>query len=204
MSAPPKTVLHATAAEAEAIRQTVRTVDLATLGPGRVRADLSHVAGLVDLLSDPRVSHPIYDLPRPISEDSVTRWVAEAQAQALAGEGLLIVTLDGRGEVSGYSKISVWPEHASGEIAGAIRAEAQSHGQGGAGAAHTFGWMFETLGLRLIGLTAALDNVRSAKMIEAAGFTPMGERDSTRPDGTIRRSRYWELTREQWRQRHRL
>jgi RimJ/RimL family protein N-acetyltransferase len=204
MSAPPKTVLHAPDTEAEAIRRAVRTVDVGTLGPGRVRADLSHVAGLVALLSDARVSDPIYDLPRPIGEDSVTRWVAEAQAQALAGEGLLILTLDGKGAVSGYSKITVWPERASGELAGAMRADAQNRGQGGPGAAHTFGWMFETLGVRLIGLTAALDNVRSAKLIEAAGFVPMGEREAKRPDGSVRVSRYWELTRDEWRQRHRL
>ncbi len=204
MSAPPKTVLHAADTEAEAIRRAVRTVDVGALGPGRVRADLGHVAGLVALLSDPQVSDPIYDLPRPIGEDSVTRWVAEAQAQALAGEGLLILTLDGKGEVSGYSKITVWPERASGELAGAMRADAQNRGQGGPGAAHTFGWMFETLGVRLIGLTAALDNIRSAKLIEAAGFVPMGEREAKRPDGSVRVSRYWELTRDQWRQRHRL
>ncbi|WP_372783067.1 GNAT family N-acetyltransferase [Phenylobacterium sp.] len=204
MSAPPKTVLHASDAEAEAIRRTVRTVDVATLGLGRARADLSHVPGLVALLSDPQVSDPIYDLPRPIGEDSVTRWVAEGQAQALAGEGLLLVTLDADHTVAGYSKISVWPERSSAELAGAMRADAQNRGQGGSGAAHTFGWMFETLGVRLIGLTAALDNVRSAKLIEAAGFVPMGEREAKRPDGTVRVSRYWELTRDQWRQRHRL
>jgi RimJ/RimL family protein N-acetyltransferase len=204
MSAPPKTVLHAADTEAEAIRRAVRTVDVGTLGPGRVRADLSHVAGLVALLSDPQVSDPIYDLPRPICGDSVTRWVAEAQAQALAGEGLLILTLDGKGEVSGYSKITVWPDRASGELAGAMRADAQNRGQGGPGAAHTFGWMFETLGVRLIGLTAALDNIRSGKLIEAAGFVPMGEREARRPDGSVRVSRYWELTRDEWRQRHRL
>jgi RimJ/RimL family protein N-acetyltransferase len=204
MSAPPKTVLHVADTEAEAIRRAVRTVDVGTLGPGRVRANLSHVAGLVALLSDPQVSDPIYDLPRPICDDSVTRWVAEAQAQALAGEGLLILTLDGKGEVSGYSKITVWPDRASGELAGAMRADAQNRGQGGPGAAHTFGWMFETLGVRLIGLTAALDNIRSAKLIEAAGFVPMGEREAKRADGSVRVSRYWELTRDEWRQRHRL
>lgn len=204
MSAPPKTVLHATDAEAEEIRHAVRTADVTALSGRRVRGDLGHVAGLVKLLSDPGVSDPIYDLPRPIDADHITRWVTEAQAQALAGEGLLIVTLDERGEVAGYSRITVWPERASGELAGAISAEAQNQGQGGAGAAHTFGWMFETLGLRLIGLTAALDNVRSAKLIEAAGFVAMGEREARRPDGSTRTSRYWELTREEWRQRHRL
>ena len=204
MSTPPKTVLHATEEAAEAIRDAVRTADPATLGARRVKADLSHVPGLVALLSDEAVAGPIYDLPRPVDADSVTRWVAEAQAQALAGEGLLIVNLDEAGEVAGYSKITVWPERSSAELAGAMRADLQNSGQGGAGAAHTFGWIFETLGVELIGLTAAIDNVRSAKLIEAAGFTAMGEREVARPDGSVRRSNYWEMTREAWRQRHRL
>lgn len=204
MSTPPKTVLHASDEEAEAIREAVRSADPATLAPRRAKADMGHVAGLVKLLSDEAVSGPIYDLPRPITTDSVTRWVAEAQAQALAGEGLLFVTLDEAGEVAGYSRITVWPERSSAELAGAMRADLQSRGQGGSGAAHTFGWMFETLGVRLIGLTAATDNVRSARLIEAAGFTSMGEREVTRPDGSRRRSLCWELTREAWEKRHRL
>jgi len=204
MSAPPKTVIHASHAEAEAIREAVRTTDVATLGPGRVRAELRHVPSLTRMLADVRVSGPIYDLPRPIDEESITRWVAENQAQALAGEALLILTLDADGEVSGYSRITVWPEHASAELAGAMRADLQGKGQGGAGMAHTFGWIFETLGARLMCLTAALDNVRSQKGIDAAGFRRMGEREAMRPDGTTRRSVYWELSREEWRQRHRL
>ena len=204
MSAPPKTVIQASEEEAEALRERVRTVDIATLGDHRERAELKHVPGLVRLLSDPRVSGPIYDLPRPIDEASVTRWVTESQAQALAGEALLLVTLDEAGEVAGYSRITVWPEHSSAELAGAVRADLQNSGRGGAGMAHTFGWIFETLGVRMMCLTAALDNIRVQKGIDAAGFVRMGERDAVRPDGTIRTSVYWEMTREQWRQRHRL
>jgi len=204
VSAPPKTVIRASEEEAEAIRHAVRTVDVAGLGPHRERAELKHVPGLVALLSDPRVSGPIYDLPRPVTEDSVTRWVAESQAKALAGEALLIVNLDEAGEVAGYSRITVWPEHASAELAGAMRADLQDSGRGGAGMAHTFGWIFETLGAQLMCLTAALDNVRAQKGIDAAGFVRMGERDAVRPDGTVRKSVYWEMTREQWRKRHRL
>jgi RimJ/RimL family protein N-acetyltransferase len=204
MSAPPKTVIHASEDEAEAIRDAVRNVDVGTLGMGRARAELKHVPGLVKLLSDEQVSGPIYDLPRPIDEESVTRWVAENQAQALAGEALLLVNLDEHGEVSGYSRIVVWPERSSAELAGAIRADLQNHGQGGAGMARTFGWIFETLGVQLMCLTAALDNVRSQKGIDAAGFRRMGEREALRPDGTTRRSVYWEMTRDEWRQRHRL
>jgi RimJ/RimL family protein N-acetyltransferase len=157
-----------------------------------------HVQGLTALLTDPAVSGPIYDLPRPISEASVAAWVAEASALRQAGEAVLVVTLDEAGSVAGYSRFSVWPERSSAEIAGARRADQQNSGQGGAGAARSFGFMFEVLGVRLVGLTAALDNVRSARVIEAAGFRPMGETLSRAPDGTERRSRYWEMTRQDW------
>lgn len=204
MSAPPKTVLDVSEQEAQAIREAVRAVDPETLGLGRARAELKHVPGLVALLSDVRVSGPIYDLPRPIGEDSITRWVTENQAQALAGEALLLINLDAAGEVSGYSRITVWPERSAAELAGAVRADLQGKGQGGAGMARTFGWIFETLGVRMMCLTAALDNVRSQQGIDAAGFTRMGEREALRPDGTTRHSVYWEMTRDDWRLRHRL
>jgi RimJ/RimL family protein N-acetyltransferase len=204
MSAPPKTVLHATDEEAEAIREAVRTADPQSLGPGRALAELKHVPGLVALLSDEQVSGPIYDLPRPVNAETVTRWVAERQAEHLAGEGLLIVTVDDHGRVSGYSHITVWPERASAELSGAIRADLQNQGQGGRGMARTFDWIFETLGVRLMCLTAALDNVRSQKGIDAAGFRRLGERDVTRADGTTRASVYWEMTRDEWVRRHRL
>ena len=51
MSAPPKTVLQASHDEAEAIRHAVRTIDVGTLGPGRARAEMKHVPGLVELLA---------------------------------------------------------------------------------------------------------------------------------------------------------
>lgn len=204
MSTPPKTVLHASEEEAAAIRQAVRKADPASLGPGREHAEMKHVPGLVELLSDERVSGPIYDLPKPITTDSVTRWVAERQAERLAGEGLLFVTLDGEGRVSGYSHVTVWPERSAAELAGAIRADLQGHGQGGVGMARSFDWIFETLGVRLMCLTAALDNVRSQKGIDAAGFRRMGEREVTRPDGSKRASVYWEMTKDEWVKRHRL
>lgn len=204
MSMPPKTVLEVSEEEAEAIRHAVRTADVASLGEGRMRADPHHIDGLVALLSDERVSGPIYDLPRPINTESIMRWVAESQAQALAGEALLIVNLDAAGRIAGYSRITVWPDRSAAELAGAVRADRQNQGQGGRGMAHSFGWIFETLGVRMMCLTAALDNIRVHKGIDDAGFVRLGERDAVRPDGTIRRSIYWEMTRDDWRMRHRL
>jgi len=201
MSAPPKTVLEVPAEEAAAIRAAVLSADLDTLGPGRSLARPQDAAALAAFLADPKVSDAIYDLPRPFSEAGMRRWIEESDALRQEGRRLLILTRDEAGEIAGYSCVSVWPERSAAELAGALRADRQSGGQGGAGALHTFGWIFDTLGVRLMGLTAATDNVRSARLIDAAGFVRMGTRDAVRPDGGVRVSLYWEVTRDQWRAR---
>jgi RimJ/RimL family protein N-acetyltransferase len=198
MSAPPKTVLTATPEEEAAIRAAVRAAE------GHLVAGPEHVDGLLALLSDPKVSDPIYDLPRPFTRESVARWVAESEALRQEGRCVLAVTLDEAGQVAGYSRFTVWPERSSAELAGARRADLQNSGAGRRGVAQSIAWMFEGLGVRLICLTAALDNVRSAKAIDGAGFTRMGEVESVRPDGTTRRSLYWELTRDEWERMHRM
>ena len=198
MSVPPITVLTATPEEEAAIIAAVRAAE------GRTVAGPEHVDGLLALFSDPQVSDPIYDLPRPFTRDSVARWVADSEALRQQGRCILSIDLDEAGEIAGYSRFTVWPERSSGELAGARRASLQNTGGGRAGVARAIAWMFEVLGVRLIGLTAALDNVRSARSIDAAGFTRMGEVESVRPDGTTRRSLYWEMTRDEWRLRHRL
>jgi RimJ/RimL family protein N-acetyltransferase len=175
----------------------VRTADPATLGPGRALATEADAEAVLDLLSDPAVSDPIYALPRPLTAETVRTWIAECEAERRRGECLLILSRVA-GPVLGYSKITVWPDRSSAELGGALRASLQGTGGGGAGAAHTIGWIFKTLNVRLICLTAATDNIRSAKLIDRMGFRRMGERDAHRPDGTLRRSIYWEMTREEW------
>jgi RimJ/RimL family protein N-acetyltransferase len=198
MSAPPKTVLTASAEEEATIRAAVRAAAAHTVaGP-------EHVEGLFALLADPAVSDPIYDLVRPITRASVAAWVADSEALRQEGRCILSVNLDPAGLVASYARFTIWPERASGELAGARRADLQNSGQGGRGVAQATAWMFEALHLRLIGLTAAPDNVRSAKAIDAAGYRRMGEVESVKPDGTVRRSLYWELTRDEWVRRHRL
>lgn len=201
MSAPPLTVLKASAEEEAAIRAAVREArGLASLSGRRVCADLAHVDAALALLADPKVSDPIYDLPRPFTRENVAAWIAAAMARQARGEGILTFSTDDGGEIVGYGDLIVWPDRASAEIGGAMRADRQSAGQGARGFGEMANWAFEIIGVRLMGLTAALDNVRSQRMIDGAGFQRMGERDSVRPDGTLRRSVYWELTREQWRE----
>ncbi len=198
MSAEPLTELDVGKAEEKAIRAAVRRADVSLLGSGYRIASASDVRGLIALLSDPVVSDPIYDLPRPFTASVIGAWVEQALARKERGEAVLAVMCDDAGEISGYSYFTVWPDRSAAEIAGAHRADTQNQGAGKAGAARSFGWMFDHLGVRLIGVTAALDNVRSARVIEAAGFVDMGERENRKPDGSTRRSRYWEMSRERW------
>ncbi|MGE0044835.1 MAG: GNAT family N-acetyltransferase [Hyphomonadaceae bacterium] len=200
MSAPPKTVLHATAEEEARIRAAVRAADaLQGAGGERRLARIEDAAALARFFSDPAVSDPIYDLPRPFTEENVRAWIAERLARHERGENVLSLVLGDAGEIFSYADIAVWPDRASGELAGAVRADRQNSGQGSANMRLMFDWMFEGLGLRLICLTAALDNIRSQKGIDAAGFTRMGGRDVTKPDGSLRQSVYWEMTRDEWR-----
>src|SRR3954469_17980172 len=88
MSPPPKTVLIATPEEEAAIVAAVRAAE------GHTVAGPEYVDGLTALLADPRVSDPIYDLPRPITRQSVARWVADSEALRQQGRCLLTVNFD--------------------------------------------------------------------------------------------------------------
>ena len=200
MSAPPKTVLTASPEEEAAIRAAVREArGLDALGGHRKLVGVGDAPALRDFFDDPAISDWIYDLPKPFTIENTGAWIEERRARHARGECLLSAILDAEGAIISYTDVTVWPTCASAELAGAMRADRQNSGQGSANVIATFDWIFEVLGARLMCLTAALDNVRSQKMIDNAGFTRMGERDGARPDGTVRRSVYWEMTREQWR-----
>ncbi len=199
----PQTRLDVTPGEADAIRTAVRAADPAEMGHGYVVAAHRHIAPLVDFLVDPRVSGPIYDLPAPISLETVGEWIAASEILHQNGEALLAVATDPDGRISRYSRFTVWPELSCAEIAGAHRLDHQNRGEGKAGAANSFDWMFRRFGVRLICVTAALDNVRSARVIEAAGFEPRGIREAVRADGSRRQSRYLEMSRDAWLVSHR-
>lgn len=198
MSAPPKTRLHAPPEEADAIRAAVVAADPTGLGADCVAARETDALALTQMLTDPSISAAIYDLPSPITLETVHNWICDARAKRERGEALLTVRRAPDGAIYSYSYFTIWPDLAAAEIAGGFRSERQGAGLGKTGAQRSFAWMFEALLVRLICVTAALDNVRSARVIEAAGFKPMGGRESHRADGSIRRSLYWEMTREQW------
>jgi RimJ/RimL family protein N-acetyltransferase len=191
----PLTRIAASPGEAEAIRAAVSVQTV--MGDSRL-AELGDAPGLFALLSDPLVHAPIYTLPRPLTEASVEAFIAGHLEERAAGEGLLFVRAGEGGQVMGYSDVQVWPQWRAGELGGALHPSLHGKGAGGRGAAASFAWMFEALGLDLICETAALTNVPTQRMLDGLGFRRMGETLSTRPDGTTRASLVWEVTRAEW------
>jgi len=185
--------------KAEAIRAAVRGAQSLPSGTSTSRlAQPGDAAELLAFLSDPAIHAPIYSLPQPLNLETVTAWIEQHLKERDAGEGLLFLRMDGEQQIAGYSDLQIWPQWAAAELGGAIRPDMQNRGAGGAGAKTMFDWMFEKLGLELICETAALDNIRTAKLLDHLGFKRMGEIQSTRADGTTRPSLVWEVTRGDW------
>lgn len=183
------------AEKAEAIRHAVRLAQ--RMGDSRL-ARPEDAPGFFALVSDPAVFAPIYTLPRPLTEASVEAFIETHIVEREAGVGLLFVREGEDGRIMGYSDVQVWPEWGAGELGGALHPSLHGQGTGGRGAAASFGWMFETLGLDLICETAALDNMATQRLLDGLGFRRMGEVTSERADGTTRASLVWEMTRAEW------
>ncbi len=156
------------------------------------------VDALTALLLDRQTSEPIYTLPEQINRDTVASFINQHLVEREGGAGLLMVSVDESGVASAYHDIQFWPQWAACELGGAIRRDRQNSGQGGTGAAVAFGWLFEVIGVDLICETAALDNVRTARLLERIGFTYRGEIESRLSGGGLRPSHYWELERADW------
>ncbi|MEP2990127.1 MAG: GNAT family N-acetyltransferase [Parasphingorhabdus sp.] len=183
----------------EHIRTAVRSAEATITEAHKSRlatlddADIFHT-----FLSDPDISAPIYTLPRPLTVDAIRNFIADHLEQRERGEGLLFLNLDETGEIGGYIDIVIWPEWAAGELGGAVGKQRQGQRRGIEGARLGFDWLFDVLGLELICETAALDNIRTAKLLDHLGFNRKGEITSQRPDGTMRASLVWEVTRLEW------
>ena len=187
-------------ARADLIRARVRKVtsmptdnDFARLATPE-DAELFH-----GFLKDPAVHGPIYSLPTLLTPDTVGAFIQEFCDLQAKGEGFLFLNFNTAGEIGGYTDATIWPDWAAGELGGAIHPDRQGKRNGVEGAKLIFSWMFEALDLDVICETGALDNIRTARLLEGAGFTHKGETLSQYNDGRERRSNVWEVTREEWR-----
>lgn len=182
-----------------AIRDAVRTATGIGFdrAPSRV-ARAADAGALFRFLSDPDIHAPIYNLPRPLTLESVAGFIERKRQQREDGLGLLLLRFDPSGDIIGYSEIDVWPQWGAGDLGGALRKDQQGKRAGVDGARQTFSWMFETLKLELLVATGALDNIRTARLLDRLGFDRKGEITSTRADGSTRQSLVWEVSRSQW------
>lgn len=200
MAQPPQTVLTASPAEAEAIRQAIRNVTTLETPYGTYRATtMADAEALFQLLSDIRVSGPLYTVPKPVTREWVECWIEGHKEETRQGFGLLMLSRNTVDAPTGFVDLQVWPERASAEFGGGVSPDLQSASLGTKGAAILFNWLFAEIGIRLIAMTNALDNLRTEKLLGHLGFERLQDRICVSPDGSLRASMYWELTREDWR-----
>lgn len=191
------TRLLATAQKQAAIKDAVSK---ATEIPGLAQlASLTDADALTDLLCDPEISSPIYTLPKPINRETVSQFIAQHNEERASGRGLLFISVDDGNTAAAYHDIQFWPQWAACELGGAIRTDRQGAGAGVGGAATAFNWLFDVIGVDLICETAALDNHRTARLLERLGFVYQGQIESELPGGGTRPSKCWEITKEAWR-----
>ncbi len=185
-------------AEAE-IRARVRAVQGMDRGDGRSRIVTPDDANaLFEFFAHPEVSGPIYTIEKPVTQESVARHIARKSEAQQRGEGLLTAVFDQHGQIISYMDHQVWPHWSACEFGGAMLPTRQSRGEGRTGIFTSIDWVYDTLGVDLLCFTAAKDNIRSIKLIDAMGLRRMGETVSTSPDGQTRQSLVWEMTRAEW------
>ena len=199
----PITKNKATRVQEETIRQAVRSaVHIDTENKLSRLASLGDAETFHDFLRDPAIHAPIYTLPRPLTVEAIEAFIADHQSQREDGIGLLFLNFDENGEMGGYSDITIWPEWSGDELGGAVHPARQGQRRGIKGAKLGFDWMFDFLGLDLICETAALDNDRTAALLDGLGFVRKGKVASYRADGSERPSLVWEITKAEWKLRH--
>ena len=197
MAGIPLTRRQATAQKQAAIQNAVSK---ATKIPGLARiASLADAGALTDLLCDPEISAPIYTLPKSINRKTVEQFISQHIEERANGTGLLLISMDDENAVAGYHDIQFWPQWAACELGGAIRTDRQGAGAGVGGAATAFNWLYDVIGVDLICETAALDNHRTARLLERLGFVFQDQIESELPGGGTRPSNYWEMTKDGWR-----
>ncbi len=186
-------------AEADRLRVFIRQAELMN---GRIAgarlARKEDAAALAALLSHESIGPRIYTMPNPINEASMERFIEDHLMQRACGEGILFVSFNGQGEATAYFDVELWPRWSIAKFGGAVKAERQGRGFGGACGLAAVEWCFDKLGVARICETTARDNHRSIRLLSRLGFIQNGEVTAVKPDGATRLSLYWELEREAW------
>jgi RimJ/RimL family protein N-acetyltransferase len=195
----PKTRTCVPLEEAERLRTVVRQAEWMNgrIAGARV-AQTDDAAALARLLAHESIGPRIYTMPSPINETTMRGFIEDHLMQRARGDGVLFVSFNAAGEATAYFDVELWPDWSVAKFGGAVKAERQGRGFGGACGLAAVEWCFDLLGVNRICETTARDNDRSIRLLSRLGFVQMGEVTATRPDGTTRPSLYWEMERERW------
>lgn len=195
----PKTRIAVSADEIDRLRTFVRNADLMNgrIAGARV-ARREDAAALASLLAHESIGPRIYTMPNPINTHTMTGFIEDHLAQRVRGDGILFVSFNAAGDATAYFDVELWPQWSIAKFGGAVKAERQGRGFGGACGLAAVEWCFDQLGVQRICETTAKDNDRSIRLLSRLGFRQMGEVISTRPDGSTRPSLYWEMSHEDW------
>lgn len=192
----PKTRTRVPNEEAQRLRAFVKQAELMN---GRIVgarvARREDAAALVGLLNHESIGPKIYTMPSPINEETMAAFIEDHLMQRARGEGILFASFDAAGEATAYFDVELWPQWSVAKFGGAVKAERQGRGFGGACGLAAVEWCFDQLGVARICETTARDNDRSIRLLSRLGFVQMGEVVSVRPDGSTRPSLYWEMAR---------
>jgi RimJ/RimL family protein N-acetyltransferase len=193
----PKTRIAVSEQEQERLRDVVRRAEWMNgrIAGARV-ARLEDAEALAGLLAHESIGPRIYTMPNPINTETMTTFIADHLAQRERGDGILFVSSNAAGEATAYFDVELWPQWSMAKFGGAVKAERQGRGFGGACGLAAVEWCFDQLGVARICETTARDNDRSIRLLSRLGFRQMGEVISQRPDGSTRPSVYWEMGRD--------
>lgn len=195
----PKTRIVVADGEAQRLRDFVRQAEMMNgrIAGARV-ARREDAAALAGLLSHESIGPRIYTMPNPINAETMAQFIDDHLMQRARGEGILFASFNAAGEATAYFDVELWPQWSVAKFGGAVKAERQGRGFGGACGLAAVEWCFDQLGVGRICETTARDNDRSIRLLSRLGFVQMGEVVSIRPDGTTRPSLYWEMSRDDW------
>lgn len=195
----PKTRTVVCDEEAERLRNVVRNAELMNgrIAGARV-ARLEDAEALAGLLGHESIGPRIYTMPSPINADTMSAFIEDHLMQRARGEGILFASFNALGQATAYFDVELWPQWSICKFGGAVKAERQGRGFGGACGLAAVEWCFDQLGVNRICETTARDNDRSIRLLSRLGFAAMGEVISVKPDGGTRPSLYWEMARADW------
>jgi RimJ/RimL family protein N-acetyltransferase len=195
----PKSRVCVCAEEDQRLRDVVRSAEEMNgrIAGARVARE-TDAAALAELLAHASIGPKIYTMPDPINAETMTVFITDHLMQRARGEGVLFASFNARGEATAYFDVEVWPQWSICKFGGAVKAERQGRGFGGACGLAAVEWCFDRLGVARICETTARDNDRSIRLLSRLGFVQMGEVTAVKADGTSRPSLYWEMERTDW------